>query len=200
MIESSVLLAIFFFAMISTFSPGPNNFMLLSSGLNYGARKTLPHALGIILGCPILVFSVGMGLSHVFEYYPIVHSLLKIISIIYLLFLSWKIAATETNTSLNSSTKPMTFVQALAFQWVNPKAWVMALGAISTFTVIEKSMLVQVLVISFAFFVVAIFSTSIWTYCGVVLKKVLAKPPHRRAFNIAMGILLVLAVLPMIDI
>jgi threonine/homoserine/homoserine lactone efflux protein len=197
--EQSVLFAAFFFALVSTFTPGPNNIMLLSSGLNYGARRTIPHGLGIIFGFPLMVFGVGMGLGSLFELYPLIHAVLKVISVVYLLFLAWRIATTDTEPLASSKAKPLTFFQALAFQWVNPKAWIMALGAMSTYTVMGQSMLTQVLAITLCFFVVAIFSTSVWTYCGVILQKILSHRRQRRIFNIAMGVLLVAAVLPMIN-
>ena len=106
----------------------------MSLGLNHGVIKSTPHFAGIIIGFPLMVAAIGLGLGAIFLNYPTIHQLIKIIGIIYLLFLAWKIANTANSTAGMHLKRPLTFIQAAAFQWLNPKAWVIGIGAIAHFT------------------------------------------------------------------
>lgn len=180
-------------------TPGPNNIMLMASGLNYGARRTVPHAFGIILGVPIMTLALGLGLGKLFALFPIVHQVIKVLGIAYLLYLAWCIANTKevTGENLTEASQPLTFLQALLFQWVNPKAWVMVIGAISAYT--SDNFLIEVCIIALCFFFAAFFSTSLWTLCGAMLNKIITTTRYRTLFNRLMGILLVLSILPMVN-
>ena len=118
-------LAIILFAIATCVTPGPNNAMIMASGLNYGIQRSLPHYLGIILGFPAMVIAVGLGLTSLFEKYAVLHLLLKAAGASYLTFLAWKIASAPVSDLSVTEGKPFTFLQAAAFQWVNPKAWVL---------------------------------------------------------------------------
>ena len=127
--STSLLSAFVLFAFVSSITPGPNNTMLLASGVNFGFRRSMPHALGISIGFMLLVICVGLGLGEVFKLFPWAYTLLRYVGAAYLLYLAWKIAnAGGMSDNPDEHGKPMTFLGAAAFQWVNPKAWIMALG------------------------------------------------------------------------
>lgn len=194
----SLWLSLVMFAMVSTITPGPNNIMIMSSGLNYGIRRSLPHWFGIFLGFPIMTLAVGLGLGQAFVQWPWLHSVIKVLGISYLLFLAYKIAMTKTQSHQSKNSQPLTFMQAALFQWVNPKAWVMAIGALATFTTLEWSMFQQALLISLAFIMVGIPGTGLWLFAGSLLQQLLKQPAYQRAFNYTMAVLLVLSLIPMI--
>jgi threonine/homoserine/homoserine lactone efflux protein len=186
------------FVISASITPGPNNVMILSSGVNHGVRNSIPHFLGIVFGFTLMVFSLGMGFGVIFENYPIIHQLIKIIGIIYLLFLAWMIAS-SSNTSLeNSQAKPISFWQAVLFQWVNPKAWVMITGAIAAFTTLSGDLLSEVLIITFLFCIFVIPCVSVWLFFGVALRKYMKKSQHLKIFNGSMAALLVISITPTI--
>jgi len=121
-----LIVALAAFAFVTSITPGPNNLMLMASGANFGFRRTIPHMLGVGLGFTVMIVLVGVGLAQIFEAYPEARTALKIISVIYLLYLAWKIANAAAPTSAEEAGTPITFIQAALFQWVNPKAWSMA--------------------------------------------------------------------------
>jgi threonine/homoserine/homoserine lactone efflux protein len=130
MLTADLLLAFILFAFVSSITPGPNNTMLLSSGVNFGFNRTIPHMLGISCGFALMVLAVGFGLGAVFKAYPILYTVLRYAGAAYLLYLAYKIATSgPAEDGDQSNTRPMSYLSAAAFQWVNPKAWVMAIGA-----------------------------------------------------------------------
>lgn len=147
-----LVFAIALFAFSSGITPGPNNIMLMTSGVNFGIRLSLPHLAGICIGFPCMVLAIGLGLSAVFQAYPLLHLIIKYVGIAYLLYLAWLIANSSSRMEGKQTAKPLSFVQAAAFQWVNPKGWIMAVGAIATFTVMDKPLTPQVLTIASVFF------------------------------------------------
>jgi len=124
-----IFIALLTFAFASSVTPGPNNLMLMASGANYGLRRTLPHMLGISLGHMVMVFAVGVFLLRVFSQFPALNLALKILSVTYMLWLAWRIATALPQDAKAVTGTPLTFLQAAAFQWVNPKAWFMAITA-----------------------------------------------------------------------
>lgn len=190
--------ALLSFAFVSSITPGPNNIMILSSGLNHGIRRSLPHLFGICCGFPVMVVLIGLGLGTVFRHYPLLHEFIKVAGVIYLLYLSWMIA-TAAPTSLDARvSRPIRFWQAVLFQWVNPKGWAMATGAIATYTALSLDFHRQVLVIALTFLAMTLPCCAIWLIFGAGLKQYLQRPQHLRRFNLAMAILLVISVLPVI--
>lgn len=196
------LTALFVFALIAAVTPGPNNTMLLASGVNHGFRRTLPHLFGINLGFPMMVLAIGLGLGQVFVAEPRLYEILKVVSMAYLLWLAWKIgsaAPVPPDTALaadaRSTARPMTFLEAAAFQWVNPKAWIMGFGAFATYSIPDRA-LTSALIISAAFFVAGWPSTAIWAGFGVGMRRFLGTATRVRAFNIAMALLLVVSLVP----
>lgn len=196
--SSEVFLALLVYAFVTSITPGPNNFMLLASGVNFGFMRTIPHMLGIGSGFLTLLLGVGFGLGAVLTAFPALHTGLKIAGGAYLLYLAWKIG-TSRSLGKDGETKarPMTFFEAAAFQWVNPKAWVMAITAMAVYTNPERPFL-SVLLISFAFAVVNVPSVSSWAGFGMALRGFLADPVRLKWFNIAMGVLLAATLWPML--
>jgi threonine/homoserine/homoserine lactone efflux protein len=191
------LLALTVFAFVSSITPGPNNFMLMASGVNFGFWRTVPHMFGIAAGFASLLLAVGFGLGAVLTAYPPLHLALKIAGGAYLLYLAWKIAMSRSVGEAKASGRPMTFLQAAAFQWVNPKAWVMAVTAMSIYTNPQAPFL-SVLIVALAFTVVNLPSVSTWTGFGMVLRRFLADPVRLKWFNIAMGVALAATLWPML--
>lgn len=191
-----LVLPILLFAFTASITPGPNNIMIMASGLNFGTVRSLPHLFGICLGFPVMVILIGMGLGVVFEQFPILHSIIKVVGVIYLLYLAWRIANAEKSAQKNTPGKPLTFIQSALFQWVNPKGWIMATSAIAAYTTVSADIFLQVLLIAFIFFLVTFPSAGSWLVFGVGLKRFLDQPEYRRIFNICMAVLLVLSIIP----
>ena len=194
--EYQQLIALITFALVSTVSPGPNNIMLMASGANVGFMRTIPHMLGIIFGFSLMVALGGVGLMGLFTAYPVVQQSLRIASMLYLLYLAVKIAKSKPMTNDASDYKPMSFLSAASFQWVNPKAWTMALTAISVYA--ASAELQDILLVSLIFGLVNVPSVSLWTTAGKQLQGILQAPAKIKVFNYSMAGLLVLSIVPMI--
>lgn len=191
-------IAIALFALPASITPGPNNVMIMTSGVNFGIRRSLPHLLGICLGFPAMVVIIGWGFSMVFERYPVVHETIRILGVLYLLYLAWLIAhAAEVSRGAGRG-RPLRFWQAALFQWVNPKAWVMATSAVAAFTTRDEPMLPQVLLVAGIFMLVAFPSAGTWLSFGIALQRLLTRRTWLRAFNITMALLLVASISPVI--
>lgn len=185
-----MLTALMAFALVSSITPGPNNMMLMASGANFGLRRTIPHALGVGAGFTLMIILVGLGLIRIFDIYPALNILLKIASTVYLLWLAWKIAnAAPPDGTGDARGVPMTFVQAVMFQWVNPKAWSMALSAIALYA--PDRNLHAILFVAAVFGLINLPSTSLWAIMGTALRGWLSQPFRLRAFNWTMALLLV---------
>lgn len=191
-------LSFLWFAVSAAFTPGPNNIMIMVSGLNHGVRASMPHFLGICLGVPLMFLAIGFGLGFVFERFPLLHSIIKVVGIVYLLYLAWLIANATPAHVGDKQTKPLTFLQAALFQWVNPKAWVMGTSAIAAYTTVGADVNAQVLWVALLFFLVAIPSAGSWLVFGVAIQKLLDKPRYIKGFNILMAGLLVASIWPII--
>jgi threonine/homoserine/homoserine lactone efflux protein len=193
-----VFFAVLFFAFSTTVTPGPNNIMMLSSGVNYGVKASLPHFFGICFGFPLMVLLVGLGFGVVFERFPQLHLWIKVVGVLYLLWLAWKIGSSTPGSIEGSTAKPFNFLQAALFQWVNGKAWIMASGAVAAFTTVAGNTWWDVTQITAAFLLVSFPCIGIWLTCGALLRSVLNQPLYQRIFNWAMALLLVLSVLPVL--
>ncbi|MEO9338071.1 LysE family translocator [Mesorhizobium sp. SB112] len=196
--SSETLFALIAYAFVTSITPGPNNFMLLASGVNFGFWRTVPHMLGIGVGFLILLLAIGFGLGALLTAFPALHLALKIAGGAYLLCLAWKIAMSRSmGKSGDNNAQPMTFLQAAAFQWVNPKAWVIALTAMALYTNPQAPVL-SVALISLVFAGVNLPSVSSWAGFGMALRGFLADPVRLKWFNIAMGVLLAATLWPML--
>ncbi|QDB99978.1 MULTISPECIES: LysE family translocator [Phyllobacteriaceae] len=196
--STDTLLALLAYAFVTSITPGPNNLMLLTSGVNFGFTRTIPHMLGIGIGFVVLLMAVGLGLGAVLTAFPVLHTALKVAGGVYLLYLSWKIAmARSFDDGGEARTRPMTFLEAAAFQWVNPKAWVMAVTAMAVYSNPATPFL-SILLIGLIFGVVNLPSVSTWAGFGMALRGFLSDPVRLKWFNIAMGILLAATLWPML--
>jgi len=191
-----LLIALLGFAFVTSVTPGPNNMMLLASGVNFGFRRTVPHMLGISVGHSLMVFLVGFGLAGVFKTWPLALLLLKVAAVAYMLWLAWKIAHAAAPGEGRTAAQPMTFLQAAAFQWVNPKAWAMALGAVSAY--VPTPSVGAYAVVALVFAGVNLPSVSVWAGAGQVVRRWLAGPGRLRVFNWTMAGLLVLSLWPVV--
>ncbi len=196
--STEAFMALVVFAFVSSITPGPNNFMLLASGVNFGFWRTIPHMLGIGAGFVALLLGVGFGLGALLSAYPQLHMALKVAGGAYLLYLAWRIAMSRSMSEKGEGTaRPMSFLEAAAFQWVNPKAWVMAVTAMAIYTSPAAPFL-SVLLVAFAFGVVNLPCVSSWAGFGMALRGFLANPVRLKWFNIAMGITLAASLWPML--
>lgn len=193
-----LLLAFALFALVTSITPGPNNTMLLASGVNFGFNRTIPHMLGISCGFFLLVVAVGFGLGAVFQAYPVLYTVLRYVGAAYLLYLAWKIAHSgPVGDSFNGEAKPISYLGAAAFQWVNPKAWIMAIGAISTYTPMQ-GYFYNVVIIAAVFAIINLPSVGLWAACGTLCRNVLKDPRWLRVFNWGMAALLVISLYPLL--
>jgi threonine/homoserine/homoserine lactone efflux protein len=194
---ADVFFALLVFAFVSSITPGPNNLMLLASGVNFGFWRTVPHMLGIGAGFVTLLLSVGLGLGAVLTSFPALHMALKFAGGAYLLYLAWRIAMSRSIDKDAGNGRPMSFLSAAAFQWVNPKAWVMAVTAMVLYTNADRPF-GSVLLVAVAFGLVNVPCVSSWAGFGVALRRFLADPARLKWFNIAMGLLLAATLWPML--
>ena len=195
---NEILLALVGFAFASSITPGPNNLMLMASGANYGLRRTLPHMLGISLGHAFMVAMVGIVLLQVFETYPVLNTVLKILSATYMIWLAWKIANAVPPEAKKVTGKPFSFLQAAAFQWVNPKAWFMAITAISAYAPQDQGIMLGSLIVAVVFASVNLPSVSVWAWMGVQVRRWLGTARRLRVFNVSMAVVLVVSLYPML--
>jgi threonine/homoserine/homoserine lactone efflux protein len=193
-----LLIALLGFAFVTSVTPGPNNMMLLASGVNFGFRRTVPHMLGISVGHSLMVFLVGLGLAGVFKAWPPALLALKLVSVAYMLWLAWKIAHAAAPGEGRAGGKPMTFLQAAAFQWVNPKAWAMALGAVSAYVPEPSAWAYAAVALVFAS--VNLPSVSVWAGAGQAVRRWLEGPGRLKLFNWTMAVLLVLSLWPVVTL
>lgn len=195
-LDAIVALALFTFA--TAFSPGPNNIMVTASGVNFGFARTVPHMAGITIGFMVLIVACAAGLGLVFAAVPALHLALKIVGALYMLWLAWKVAnARPAGEATDDLARPLTFLQGAAFQWVNPKAVVIALSAISLYVRPDHRMAdILMVLLLFGFFTA--FTVITWTGFGVALRAVLQDPRRARVFNVVMAVLLVASIVPMV--
>lgn len=184
------------FAFVTVITPGPNNLMLMASGANFGFARTIPHMLGIGLGFPAMVALVGLGVMQVFDLWPLSHTILKIASVAYLLYLAWKIANAAPPGQARAEGRPLTFLQSAAFQWVNPKAWSMALSAITLYATGRD--LTAIAWVAGTYVVLSLISTTSWTVLGQQMRRLLKNPLRLRVFNWIMAALLVATLIPVL--
>ncbi len=180
----------------SSITPGPNNLMLLSSGATYGFRRSIPHIFGIGFGFVSLVLPVGAGLGRIFEELPQARAFLQGFAAVYLTWLAWRIASATTDLSGSPSGRPLTFLQAAAFQWVNPKGWAMALTANAVYS--TGTSFSSTLAIGLVFGAINVPSVCFWALLGEKVRILLQNPSHLRAFNVALALLLLASLYPML--
>lgn len=202
MISSELLIALIAFAFVSSITPGPNNLMLMTSGINFGFARTVPHMLGVSIGFTLMIILVGAGIIQLLDAVPGAQQAIRIASIAYLLYMAWTIAFAvpkplgEDGAAMDS-TKPFTFTQAALFQWVNPKAWTMALTAVSAYTPKAHPVL-GLMIVACVFGLINLPTVSTWTAMGVKMRRFLSDPLKLRRFNIAAALTLVATLYPVV--
>jgi threonine/homoserine/homoserine lactone efflux protein len=196
--SQSLLIAFVLFTLVMSFTPGPNNIMLLSSGVTYGFRRTLPHVAGITIGFAFMVGAVGLGLGTVFIAYPILQTILKYLGAAYLIYLAVAIALSgPPKAGEDKRGGPMTFFGAAMFQWVNAKGWVMVIANITAYAAIASfpwNIAMQTAIT----LVVGTASTVAWALFGSALRPILTSEHAVRAFNITMALLLLASLYPVV--
>lgn len=184
------------FAFVTSITPGPNNIMLMASGANFGFRRTIPHMLGVALGFVFMAFLMGIGLAELFDEFPWLHTVLTVVSITYLLWLAWKIAHAAPPEPGAAKGTPLTFLQAAAFQWVNPKAWAMALTAVTIYAPGDTAL--AIFAVAAVFGAINLPSVSTWCLLGQSMQRILTDRRRLSVFNWTMALLLVLSLYPVL--
>lgn len=203
MMTLNLFLALAAFALVSSLTPGPNNLMLMASGTNFGFARTVPHMLGVSIGFVFMVILVGLGLVGIFKAFPVTYVILKWVSVVYLLYLAWKIAnagalVVKDGEPAPTEAKPFRFYQAVLFQWVNPKAWTMALTAVTVYAPPQKPLL-GLVTVAVIFGAINLPSVGLWALLGVQMRRFLDEPGKMRAFNITAALLLVATLYPVVE-
>jgi threonine/homoserine/homoserine lactone efflux protein len=194
--SQQLLVAFIVFAAVMCFTPGPNNVMLLASGLNYGFRRTLPHVAGVTFGFAFMIAVCGLGLGAVFTSWPVLQVILKYAGAAYLVYLAFAIGtAGAPDPAQVRRGRPMTFIGAALFQWVNVKGWVMVIGTITAYAAIATYPW-NIVIQSLLSLAMGLLSTVTWALCGTALQPLLTSPRAIRAFNIVMALLLLASLVP----
>ena len=193
----SALPAGMLFALVTSITPGPNNTMLLASGVNFGFRRTMPHLFGISIGVAILMLCVGFGLGEAFRRVPVLYTVLEAASVAYLLYLAWRIGTSGEVKAHGAKPRPMTFIEAAAFQWVNPKAWMMVLTAATTVQ-LSADYGMNAAWMSVVFILIGFPCICLWAAFGLGLRRFLSNPRALRLFNVTMAVLLILSLYPLV--
>jgi len=194
---ASLLLALALFSFVAAVTPGPNNVMLASSGLTYGVARTVPHMLGIVSGVMFMLVVVGLGLGALFQQWPRLHDVLQVVCAVYLLVLAWKIATAAPASAQSAGSKPLSFMQAAGFQWVNPKAWTFAMSVVAVY-VPPVDFLLNLCIAALVCGLMTAPAVFVWTLFGMALRRLLQHPAAVRKFNITMGLLLAASLYPML--
>lgn len=196
--DLSLWLSMAGFAVATSITPGPNNTMLLASGVNFGFRATLPHALGISLGGLVLWVVVGLGLGQLFLQWPLVQDAMRVMGLIYVVYLAYRTWTSSGSPHAKAqAAKPLSPWSAAAFQWVNPKVWFMVLGYFGSFMPHSPST-TEVLLASIWFSLFNFPCISLWAYVGERMQIYIADLKYRRMFNASMALLLVASMLLMV--
>lgn len=194
--EWQFIISVSMFAVVMTGTPGPNNVMLTASGANFGYRRSLPHAIGIGVGLMSMIIVMASGLGVIFQQYPLIQEAMKWLGSAYLIYLGWKIsqATPAIEHDGNVKSQPMTFLQAALFQYVNPKAWMMMVTAIGSFSLQGNDYWMSVFFIALIFWITQIQTSSIWVGFGTLIGRWLSSSIAWRRFNYCMGSLTALCV------
>lgn len=193
------LLPLMGFIIVMMVTPGPNNLMLLASGANFGFRRSLPHILGITFGCQVLLVAVAFGLGGVFVIWPQSLLVLRVLCVFILIYLAWLLVRPVRSSTVDpeKQPRPLTFLEAALFQWVNPKAWMMIIAVVTTYTQ-PGNMAYSLLIIASLFVVLGIPMISTWNLFGVSLQNWLSQPSRAKAFNWVMAVLLLASLIPVL--
>ena len=193
--RQDVFYALILFCFVSGVTPGPNNIMLMTSGVNFGFRRTLPHLVGVVLGFAAMVALIGLGLDAIFARFPQLMPVMRWAGAAYLLWLAWRIANSGPMREGAAEGRPLGFFGAAAFQWINPKGWVMAISALTAYSVTDDYT-ISVLAVALTYLAIGFPSSGAWVVFGSAMRRALRDPGIARAFNLTMAALLVASIVP----
>ena len=185
------------FAIATSVTPGPNNVLVAASAARFGVRRTVPHMFGIAAGFALMVLLAGMGLAAPLAHYPAAQGAMRLVGALWLLVIAWKIATAGARASA-ATTAPLGFFGAAAFQWVNPKAWMMVLGMAGAWITGREAVLPQIAVMALVFALVCVPCCLVWAAVGVGAAPLLSTDRRLRSFNVAMAVLLVASLVPVL--
>lgn len=191
------VLTLFGFALATSATPGPNVLMVAAAAAQAGVARVVPHMLGITVGFPAMILAIALGLGVPFAAFPWLHVAMQVVGGAWLLWLAWKIASAPPPEA-GGGVAPLGFWGAAGFQWVNPKAWLIALAALPAFTTPGEPILPQALLIAGVFALVSFPSLLLWAWFGTAARRLLGGGVRLRLFNGAMALLLVLSLWPMV--
>jgi len=191
--RQDILYALILFCFVSGVTPGPNNLMLMSSGVNFGFRRTLPHLFGDVFGFALMVALIGFGLDAAFARFPQLLPIMRWAGAAYMLWLAWRIANSGPVREGESRGRPLGFFGAAAFQWINPKAWSIAIAALTAYSV-SDDYAISVAVVAATYLLIGFPGSGVWVVFGAAMRKALGDPRHARRFNISMAALLVASI------
>ncbi|MDE2341637.1 MAG: LysE family translocator [Alphaproteobacteria bacterium] len=192
------LLALLPLTIVMSVTPGPNNIMVMSSGVNFGMQRTWPHMMGVAIGFPLLLAAVGLGLGQVFKAYPLIQTLLKILGILYLLWMAWGLSQARALHEPDARKHPLSFFEAALFQWINPKAWLFCIALMAEFGAYVVARWLNLAMICVVVGAISLLSVLIWGVAGTLIAQKLHSPIALRRFNWTMAVALVLSLIPMI--
>jgi len=180
-------------ALAMVWTPGPNNALVAASGAHFGLRRSMPHVLGIALGFALMIFVVGFFLGSLFQSSALLREGLRLLGAAILLWLAWKVARSGGISSATGEPRPFTFLEACAFQWINPKAWAMAI-AISSQFILADAPFASAATVGAVFVLAGLTSASGWAWAGQAIARFLTTPGRLRLFNLSMAGLIVASV------
>jgi len=192
--DAALVTAFFAAAIPAFFTPGPNNLMLMTSSARFGLGRTVPHALGVVLGFPLMVFVVGLGLGEVFEAFPVLKTILKFVAAAYFLWMAWTLLGLKLHEA-GGRERPMRIYEAVLFQWVNPKAWAMAVSLVALVVTTGPERFWSIGLVTAGCFVLGPFSCGLWMVFGQQLELWLKRTGTERYLGLALAVLMVLAVI-----
>ena len=192
------LISVVIFSISASVTPGPNTIMAMASAVNFGARKSLPLLWGISIGFSIMLFIVGLGFGQVFSLFPQLTIYMKIIGIVYLLYLAFVVANSGEGNKNFKYDKPLSFSKGLLLQWVNAKAWIICVSAVSTYTTVGNSYISQILLLTCTFLIAGPICVGIWVFFGAFLNKHFIRSKYIKIVNMIMALLLILSITPVI--
>jgi threonine/homoserine/homoserine lactone efflux protein len=186
--------ALVLFAVVGAFTPGPNNIMVMASGTTFGFARTVPHILGVTVGFVVVLVAFGLGLGRIFQAYPALHETLRFAGAAYLLYLAWRIARAGDPGANEAARKPLTFVEAALFQWLNVKALTLAVGVVTAFTTVGGNLWLELAWIVVVFALATLATLVTWCWFGMAIRRLLGSPRVLRAVNLSLAGLLALSV------
>jgi len=199
MIDQNLFIALISFYFVMYVTPGPNNAMVLTSGIKFGYIKTIPHMSGITIGHVLQVILVCLGLGKLFEMFPQIQNILRIICALYLLYLGYKIIGSFSKIKEDDS-RPLKFYEAALFQLVNPKAWTISTMVASGFLPKDEKLIISILFISMTALIICPISISIWAAFGSGIRNLVKNNKKKAIVEYFLAILLLItAILIVID-